>query len=130
MNAVDDRTRVGLTAEGVRLYLAIRAVFNEHAVWTEKESPEGEPLLQSTEESLLAMVRRWEGLWNRAGLGRDVARESALMEMALRPRSLRELDRRLFRKDRIPPTDARRAVADLMEAGLATDDLERVYVAD
>lgn len=120
--------RVGLTEKGIRLYLAIKAVFQEHAVWTERTTPEGEPLLRSSEDALRAMTRAWERLWRKVGFARDPAREDVLMELAIRPRPTRELERRIWRKDGLPPSDTRRAVRELLEAGLATEDLDEAYV--
>lgn len=124
-----ERRPVGLTEAGIRLYLDIRAAFLEFARAVPEEDPEtGEPMFEATEASLREAARRWEALWARAGLGRNPAREEALMELALRPRSPRELYARLFRKARLAPDAVRRAVPELMEAGLVTDDLREVWV--
>ena len=120
---------VGLTKKSVELLRSTRAAWKEFIT---EENPEG---LMIEKGPLQAVKRRFDGLWNRAGVRRTVALDGILGVLMDGPKTFGEifdlmkndpefgddfqnLDRKVFTK----------SIRQLLDADLITGDRDRMWV--
>lgn len=121
---------VGLTEKAIELETAARASFKEMIT---EISPEGK--VRTEKGALEALKRRFDGLWLRAGIRRSLLIDAVMGDLMDAPKTLAEILDSLKNdpEDEFKDLDIKavvKTVRALLDAGLLTDDPDKIWVME